>query len=748
MFAALQDDTGDELSSHSDVSSGTEDEQSSPTGASEPTILLQSDEGEAGKYSREFLLGMRELFKSEPQWMNKCEIVVGCEDLAPQKGARSGKGKGGRDRNGRSKGKGNGRGRRDRSRDPGPAFTGPVVPLEVTENRWQKKEDKDQIEQLTSDVLAILNKITPEKFDILFGKMMELDIANMEGLQIVINCIFDKALMEPAFCPLYATLCARFSQELPDVESEDGQTGQFRRVLLNKCQQEFEKEGELAEIEDEEERGKMKRRMLGNIKFIGELYLKKMLGDKIMFFCIQNLAMHENPDEEDIEALCNLITTIGATLEVANKENKQKLDQCFGRLQSLKDAKPPVLQSRIRFMIQDLIELRASRWRARNQTDGPATLKQVRSTKQEDPHAAAARKAKRSGGTGVQDRKSSGSSGHGESNRNQRDFSRDSGDGWETAGSKPKGRRQDKKQPGGAAAEDEWEVAGSSNKKGRGQQGRANNRGKGGRQQVQDVRQLAPKQAPKQEPKVVSNNAFALMDMSDSEEENSEEESEIEEEPEPVSPVDGKTDSATDGMDASLFEKKICSILDEYMASSDEVEACECVEELEASDELLQRLVTIAVMHVMESKDTNRTKVNTLLAHLCNSPHLTGEQATVGIKLLMDELPDLGMDVPMFGQYVAYTIGTLIAKKAISPSVIKEVLVTVEGSSQGARMLVWLFDCAASVTNLDEAKAAYADSGINGIEMLHEDDQNQEEVDIVLKRSKPQNEMGWLFQTA
>ena len=37
--------------------------------------------------------------------------------------------------------------------------------------RWQKKEDKDSTEQLTSDVLGILNKITPEKFDVLFGKV-------------------------------------------------------------------------------------------------------------------------------------------------------------------------------------------------------------------------------------------------------------------------------------------------------------------------------------------------------------------------------------------------------------------------------------------------------------------------------------------------------------------------------------------------------------------------------------------------
>ena len=44
----------------------------------------------------------------------------------------------------------------------------------------------------------------------------------------------------------------------------------FRRLLLNKCQEEFEKESEIANAEDEVTRIKMKRRMLGNIHFIGK----------------------------------------------------------------------------------------------------------------------------------------------------------------------------------------------------------------------------------------------------------------------------------------------------------------------------------------------------------------------------------------------------------------------------------------------------------------------------------------------
>lgn len=57
--------------------------------------------------------------------------------------------------------------------------------------------------------------------------------------------VFDKALSEPVFCELYATLCRDLSQSLPEFDpepgSEDTRKVNFRRSLLNKCQLEFEK---------------------------------------------------------------------------------------------------------------------------------------------------------------------------------------------------------------------------------------------------------------------------------------------------------------------------------------------------------------------------------------------------------------------------------------------------------------------------------------------------------------------------
>lgn len=56
-----------------------------------------------------------------------------------------------------------------------------------------------------------------------------------------------------------------------------------------------------------------RRRSLGNIKFIGELFKLKMLTEVIMHDCIVKLL--KNHDEESLECLCRLLSTIGKDLD-------------------------------------------------------------------------------------------------------------------------------------------------------------------------------------------------------------------------------------------------------------------------------------------------------------------------------------------------------------------------------------------------------------------------------------------------
>lgn len=85
----------------------------------------------------------------------------------------------------------------------------------------------------------------------------------------------------------------------------------------------------------EEAKDKARRRSIGNIKFIGELFKLKMLTEAIMHDCVVKLL--KNHDEESLECLCRLLTTIGKDLDFEKAKvktpNPRNLQQGLCQLQ-------------------------------------------------------------------------------------------------------------------------------------------------------------------------------------------------------------------------------------------------------------------------------------------------------------------------------------------------------------------------------------------------------------------------------
>ncbi|KAK8477898.1 hypothetical protein V6N11_039769 [Hibiscus sabdariffa] len=269
-------------------------------------------------------------------------------------------------------------------------ISSPQTPLQMMHRAERKYEvgkvtDEEVLKQ--RQLKAILNKLTPQNFEKLFEQVKAVNIDNAVTLTGVISQIFDKALMEPTFCEMYANFCYHLAGELPDF-SENNEKITFKRLLLNKCQEEFERgereqeeankleeEGEAKQSEEErEKRINARRRMLGNIRLIGELYKKKMLTERIMHECIKKLlGEYENPDEEDVEALCKLMSTIGEMID--HPIAKVYMDAYFERMAKLSNNMK--LSSRVRFMLKDAIDLRKNKWQQRRKVDGPKKIEEV-----------------------------------------------------------------------------------------------------------------------------------------------------------------------------------------------------------------------------------------------------------------------------------------------------------------------------------------------------------------------------------
>ncbi|XP_044726466.1 eukaryotic translation initiation factor 4 gamma 1-like isoform X3 [Chrysoperla carnea] len=280
------------------------------------------------------------------------------------------------------------------------------VKLNETENAWKparlvkgsaQNEEDAKTAELYKKVRGVLNKLTPQKFDTLVNQVRQLNIDNCERLQGVIDLVFEKAIDEPNYSVAYALMCRELAlMQVPAERKNSNDPGfvNFRKLLITRCQMEFEKtyvdekarKLKVKEIEDETDPEKKKELQLqleeddrrvrlksvGNVRFIGELFKQQMLTASIMMKCLKNLL--NGIEEENLECLCKLLITVGKDLEI---EKKMSLESFFQTMQEIVDRKHGKISSRVRFMLQDVIELRNNKWIPRRQDLKPTTIDEI-----------------------------------------------------------------------------------------------------------------------------------------------------------------------------------------------------------------------------------------------------------------------------------------------------------------------------------------------------------------------------------
>ncbi|KAI8347222.1 armadillo-type protein, partial [Mortierella sp. GBAus27b] len=231
-------------------------------------------------------------------------------------------------------------------------------------------------ELVVRKVMGLLNRLTLERFDSISDTMV--DIANLSSrendgvvLKLCIQIIFEKAKDEPIFGCVYAKLCHKLHEKISDEVKDTSIPGSsggklFRKYLLHRCQEDFTtgwkdkasmngvlldcKDGEPDLMSDEyNTMMKARRQGLGLIHFIGELFKVQMLTEVIMHECVKKLLANvKDPEEEEIEGLCVLMTTIG--LQLDHEKAKSHMDVYFSRMGEL--TKNTKLPNRMRFMVQ------------------------------------------------------------------------------------------------------------------------------------------------------------------------------------------------------------------------------------------------------------------------------------------------------------------------------------------------------------------------------------------------------------
>merc|ERR1719336_3020798 len=200
-------------------------------------------------------------------------------------------------------------------------------------------------------------------------------------------------------------MCGELQKKKVPDENKPDENVNFRKLLISRCQKEFEKdymdgldrEKYVADMneatnEDDKKRIKMefeamemklRKRSLGNIRFIGELYKLGMLTARIMHECVRKLLLSNPSDEEALECLCRLLTTVGKALEKETKDKLAKgpvpglndMSKYFSEMNKLVDQRKT--SARVRFLMQDVIDLQRNDWKKRREDAGPKTIDQI-----------------------------------------------------------------------------------------------------------------------------------------------------------------------------------------------------------------------------------------------------------------------------------------------------------------------------------------------------------------------------------
>lgn len=289
-----------------------------------------------------------------------------------------------------------------RRKKENPNDTAPALedckPLEVNdETRWKAKvfdgkegetDEAESKEEILRRALLILNKLSLTKFDKLSDDFINCGISrDIDCLTGAVGLIVTKAQEEQHFSSMYAGLCLKMSKTPMEGIDEGTKKGKkFKKILLERCQSEFETDAATKvkeatkDITDAEEieyhTNLIKKHYLGHMRFIGELYNGDLISIKIMLFCLPTLLKGESDDssnevdEEKIECFAKLMTVIGSSLEqqseamrsVGKTDAAENLAECWKSVEIMagkRAGEGPKISNRIKFMLQDLLEMKA-----------------------------------------------------------------------------------------------------------------------------------------------------------------------------------------------------------------------------------------------------------------------------------------------------------------------------------------------------------------------------------------------------
>ncbi|BAM42288.1 uncharacterized protein TOT_040000657 [Theileria orientalis strain Shintoku] len=126
----------------------------------------------------------------------------------------------------------------------------PTQQIMASEGSWlmkQAKQKRDKEVQMRKKILGLLNKLTFEKFDVIYNQIIQCGIDTPEHAELLVKFVFDKAVTQHHFIPMYVELCAKLSVDLFTIESSTAKKEAHKQPFERQATEQQAAERQLAE---------------------------------------------------------------------------------------------------------------------------------------------------------------------------------------------------------------------------------------------------------------------------------------------------------------------------------------------------------------------------------------------------------------------------------------------------------------------------------------------------------------------
>jgi hypothetical protein len=218
-------------------------------------------------------------------------------------------------------------------------------------------------DKIKKDINGNLNKITNSNSDTIFTEIIKIFSENIEifDYEAFIDCLFDKAVKQPIYCPIYVKLFLKIEKTHNELDFDN--QGKFSDLILGKCNEFKDMINDLGDdavlnpdnYDDFCKKNSEKVFKQGFSQFVGELYRNQFVNrqflNEYLIALVDNIIINLDKEDTNIEnssiCLIQLVNTSMNKRQLLNSEVLPKINKII---------KYKIIPKKIKFKFMDLLD--------------------------------------------------------------------------------------------------------------------------------------------------------------------------------------------------------------------------------------------------------------------------------------------------------------------------------------------------------------------------------------------------------